>query len=90
MSDSDSRVRQLQTHMAQCLRTVEQISGELQALRSRLQPVGDDVQRVIGGTAQGTDAQMVSSLTAATHGLEKALDSCAHASAMAQRLRSAL
>lgn len=90
MSEDNSHVRQLQTHLAQCLRTVEQISGELQALKSRLQPVSDDVERVIGGTAQGTDAQMASSLAAAAQSLEKSLGGCAHARSMAERLRGAL
>jgi hypothetical protein len=57
---------------------------------SRLQPISDDAERVIGGTAQGTDAQMVSSLAAAAHALGKSIDSCAYARAMAQRLRGAL
>ena len=90
MSDSESHLRQLQAHLSHCSRTVEQIAGELQVLRSRLLPVSDDVEQVIGGTAQGTDAHMVSSLTGAAQALEEALASCAHARSMAQRLRSAL
>lgn len=90
MTEHDSQVRQLAAQTAQCLRSVATISGELQSAKARLLPVIDDVERVIGGSAQGTDTQMTGSLATAARSLEQALDSCAHARSMLNRLRIAL
>lgn len=90
MSEDPAHVRQLQANLSQCLRTVDAVAAELRSLKARLGPAVDDVQRVIGGTAQGTDAQMVASLEGAARGLDNALDLCAAATTMTRRLSSAL
>lgn len=91
MSSRDSsQLSRIQGQLNQCVRTVERAARELQAIRSRLGPVADDVERLIGGTAQGADARMVASLVAANSSLETALKACAHARVRAGRLGGAL
>lgn len=89
-SQDSSQVSRIQGQLNQCVRTVERAARELHGVRSRVSPVADDVERLIGGTAQGADARMVASLVAANSSLESALTACAHARARAGRLGGAL
>lgn len=78
-SDRLRRERQLAERMAACRRTLAAAMTELQGMQRRVGSVSDEVMGTIGGTTQGSDIDMVTSLTRASSTIESGLLSCAQA-----------
>ena len=77
MSEAEAAaLSRLERQVSQRLRTIAAATAQLREMRSRLGPLDDDVRRIIGGTAQGTDAEMVDSLGQARAHVERAIATC--------------
>lgn len=84
------QLRRIQAQLTRCLHTVEAATTQLQGFRGRVGPLSDDVRRIIGGTAQGTDADMIESLGRTSVLIDRAVASCAQARTAGRRFGGSL
>ena len=84
LSREDAQRRKLEAQLAACLRVVNQATAQLEGFHAAVGPVEADVARLIGGTAQGTDAAMVKALSNSKSAVTRAIAACTHAKARAR------